>query len=188
MALRTDFFVTDLPGLKRAFIGWKRPTAERVPVEMTDPFTRERRTVQTWGPDPADVDIVEPLAGRTLGERLGSFPHLALRDVDPLKVADLMASVLGETPMTWLEHLTNPPPLVPDEPDGQLLAEIPRAFVTAARGWSASERREVGRKWAEAMAESTGDGWTADDCTNVLTELVSLATQADGDKRLFYWC
>lgn len=190
MAQYTDFFVTDLTGLKRAFLGWKRPAPERVEVERKNPFTGALMAVPTWVPDPSDTEAVQPLAGATLGQRLGSFPHLALNNVDMLKVADLMAIVLGDDADTWLDRLGNPPPLAPTEPTEGFLAEVPAAFVSAAIAWSEASRQDVATKWSQAIAESTGDDWSADDCAQILKDLATLATRAEAGsngKHLYYW-
>ena len=190
MAHYTDFFVTDLSELRRAFVGWKRPAPERVQTERKNPFTGSIMMAPTWVADPSDTEIVQPLAGSTLGDRLASFPHLALNNVDMLKVADLMAIVLGDEAARWLDRLGNPPPLVPTEPSEGFLAELPAPFVSTAVAWSDATRRDVAAKWSHAIAESTGDEWSEDDCVQILKDLSALATKAEGaasGKHLYYW-
>jgi hypothetical protein len=193
MGSYTDFFVTDLAGLRSAFVGWKRPAAEPVPVEQRNPFTGEMKTIPRWVPDPTDTEVVAPRPGETLGQRLEGFPSVALKNVDVMKLADLVAVGIGdgESPSDWIERLVNAPPLVsPDAERPVLLLELPAAFVRALVGWSAAERQSVAEQWAEAILASTGDEWSAEDCAAVIGDLAKLAAQADdapGGKRLYYW-
>lgn len=187
MGTYTDFFIAEPEELRRAFVGWRLPSPNPVTRPVMNPFTNKAQDTVTWVADPADDLRVEPLPGATLGQRLSRFPHVALKNLDPLMLSELVTLMIGGTSTEWLARVGNPPPLVnvEDTKTAHLFFwEVPRSVVDALAKVDPAESVAVGAKWSErAMAD-----WSADDCAAVLRDLGALARQAlQAGKRLYYW-
>jgi len=187
VAITTDFFVAEPEELRRAFVGWRRPAAQREKRTGVNPFTGEPKVTLTWVADPADDARVEPLPGATLGQRLSRFPHATQRDLDPAILAELLMVTLGGAASEWLDRIGEPPPLVNvDDARTEHLYfwELPEAFVAALADCDHEALDEIGARWAACPDTE----WTEDDCADIVHELRGLVDAMEGTRRrMYYW-
>lgn len=170
MGLRSTFFVASPSELAAAFPNWQSVAREPIVREVTNPFNGQKQTVSEWPPLPAiesssaDADSTPILAGLPIAE-FSRIEHVKLSRLQEILCDDAVRTALEEIVRPALIHAAN-------EDTG--LHQLPDRLVAKLSVLRSAELNAVAERWSKSE-EMTMDGFSPEDCFQVLRELVRLA-------------
>jgi hypothetical protein len=199
MAIYTTFFLADPKQLVGGFPGWKLPLPVPVRREFRNPFTKQLVTVESrepeWPEQPESPIVPQyratAIKGRYedyLEERLPPFvsanPHWAAKGLTDIELEPLL-NAIGVS--TKLESAIYAPPS-----SSAVLLELPTGFLSKVLE---CDQGEATKRWASEMStqafthSASGrklkDGWTAEQASQILTPIISLARKANSNHRMY---
>lgn len=204
MGVLTDFFVASEAELRAAFPSWLSVGEKN--RQRPNPF-KPGELMLTWGADPQAMEE-RASRDRQAEADLGTWQRLRYRLFPPTKplcnIAQFPNYRSSNILLTWLASLASltynttdeeflcaidKPPLIDPETTSEGLCLMPRAFVHALAGLSATDLENVAQKLSERNSCDIAP-LALDEARSIIQEMRKLACIAQTESKQVYhwWC
>jgi hypothetical protein len=171
MGVSTDFFVASEEELRRCFPDWHLVTGRRIPRQLPNPFKPgETRLVWDWergNPAVEGIAAIYPYPIKQL-------PHVLLKNIDPVKLAQLQQLLNGGEFQEALDAMCVPALIPPGKSEASLM-RLPENFIRALA--DTENVHDLAQRWSQTE-EMLADNWPIDVVRETILGLKDVASLA----------